>query len=567
MRQTVHLLQRTPNEFSVDVLLAGLNLPQPFLRLTCLDALLSRRSAKSYPEVIKRFPTFDAEMWQLVHRHVEDLLPALERCLLYGDEHQQQLVIESMLYVAHPHLIVHLVQLIESANFPLRDLAIGVLRDVIHSHFDGLKAADDAALHDSLPTTPGVQTSLDVSAAHAPSGKGRPLVLPQPGTPASAEAAQNAKRMRHILVETFRAAAERIETHGVSLLVEGWLIFSEPQSPNIRRALREGSPELVAVMHELLEKNTHPGVLAHLMAEMSQNYPLKRLVTIFEQRTDLPFIAFLLQRWPRRLSPMQYQNYHDIKHLRWLEPGSVVVETLPPSLQVALLNFVLSTGCDEAQKRDLLEWTVRHGTPEARTLATELLVKLQGETLQEVILEGLVSELPDIQAWATTQLRARAVPGAFELLLQRLDSEIPEVREAAKSELRVFDMHQLLELCEELDPAVCRAACELVFRVDPHALERLKNELKHPVRKRRIRAARLIAVAELAADCAHELIQMLRDSDPHARRTAIEVVSAVAEMEVFDAIVSLRLDPSPRVRESVAEAIERLQPQVQPDAG
>jgi HEAT repeat protein len=223
-----------------------------------------------------------------------------------------------------------------------------------------------------------------------------------------------------------------------------------------------------------------------------------------------------------------------------------------------LISFIMATGLTQVQKLAALEWMVRFGSPEGRLAATEVLVELEDDKVQEVVLESLESDEPDVQAWATSQLRTWAVPKAMELLVERLDSKIPEVREAARGELAGFNVHRAIELFDHLDSRMQVAVGKLVRKIDPETIHKLKDEMQNAIRRRRIRAARAALAMKLHLEVVDSLLAMARDSDNLVRRTAAEILGKVSTREATDMLRQLRHDASPRVREAAAVSLHEL---------
>jgi HEAT repeat protein len=218
----------------------------------------------------------------------------------------------------------------------------------------------------------------------------------------------------------------------------------------------------------------------------------------------------------------------------------------------------MSTGLPQPQKLAVLEWMVRCGSPAGRLAATDVLVDLEDDKVQEVVLESLESEEPNVQAWATSQLRIWEIPNAMELLVQRLDSPIPEVREAARSELAGFDIFRAIEIFDHLDSGLQAAVGQLVLKIDPQTVSKLKEEMQNSIRRKRIRAARAALAMKLHADVIDALLMMARDSDNLVRRTAAEVLAKVATREAVEMLLELTRDDSPRVRDAAIAALNQL---------
>jgi HEAT repeat protein len=175
-----------------------------------------------------------------------------------------------------------------------------------------------------------------------------------------------------------------------------------------------------------------------------------------------------------------------------------------------------------------------------------------------ILFDSLDSEEEDVQAWATSQLRAQGVPEALKLLIERLDSPLAAVREAARGELNSFNLDLLLSIFDHLDPKVCAQAGRLVQKIDPDCHQKLVAELNNPIRRRRIRAARAARQLGLAHEVQSSLLMMLSDADTQVRRTAAEVLADLPNAEVVAGLSALLNDQSPRVREAAEQSLEAI---------
>ena len=101
------------------------------------------------------------------------------------------------------------------------------------------------------------------------------------------------------------------------------------------------------------------------------------------------------------------------------------------------------------------EWLVRHGSAQGRRGAASVLDRLDFETTQSILLEGLDSEDEDVSAWATGELRPRHVPNAFRLLISRLGDTVGEG--AGRREKPAPSLHD--GACADDVPSVFRRHC------------------------------------------------------------------------------------------------------------
>ena len=201
----------------------------------------------------------------------------------------------------------------------------------------------------------------------------------------------------------------------------GPLILCDPDGVHLKKLFRN-TGEVREIASDLLFSSKHPGVISLVVDSLAHNYPLPKAISAFERRTDPEFIGHLLKNWPRELTEFQQNNLEKLDKVAWLDPDGVHLDLLPAELHRAAIAFLMATGLSETQKMDVLEWMVKFGSPEGRLAATEVLKELDDANVQEVVRDGLESKEPEVQAWATSQLRAWSIPNAMELLVERIDS-------------------------------------------------------------------------------------------------------------------------------------------------
>jgi HEAT repeat protein len=219
--------------------------------------------------------------------------------------------------------------------------------------------------------------------------------------------------------------------------------------------------------------------------------------------------------------------------------------------------FVQATRLPRPRKAAVLEWLLRHGSATAKMAAVEGLALLDNSHAQEVVRENLDAESPEVQAWATSQLRHSALPEAFALLVERLESQHAEVRAAARHELADFDVDRVLQQVDDWSIDEAHRAGQLLLKVDLEATSKLQSELTHSAAQKRIRAARAIRRLGFPVQFATTLMALTRDADPLVRRTAAEALADLATPAAMQALERLVTDENPRVRETAIEALAR----------
>jgi HEAT repeat protein len=517
LHTTFEVLAQTPNLAAVDVLVAAMDLPDWEVQALAVESILKRRPTRGIVELIRRLQTLPVPARQLVETPGIDLGRGLRDALLSGDAvlrgNALALIQRLAVYSEMPTLIA----LLQQPQVTERAAIEGVIFDLVNRMYERHRSGTNHEVTGSI--------------------------------------LRDGDRVRHQMLTTLESAAYRYPAHRCRQVVEGVLILGDPEDIHLKRFLSDATDDVRGVAAELFCSSRHPGVMGLVVDSMTLNYPFLTALSAFAQRTDPEFICHLLRHFPHKLTLFQQKNFRELSAIPWLDPARMHLDVIPEALHRTLIAFVMATGLPQTQKLAVLEWMVRCGSPAGRLAATDVLVDLEDDKVQEVVLESLESEEPDVQAWATSQLRAWEIPNAMELLVTRLDSSIPEVRQAARHELAGFNIHRAIEIFDHLDPRMQVAIGKLVRKIDPDTIHKLKEEMQNSIRRKRIRAARAALAMKLHSEVVDALSAMAHDSDNLVRRTAAEVLGKVPTDEAIEALRELAHDPSPRVRDAAAAAL------------
>lgn len=518
LARTFELLAASPSAHAAEVLQAGLTVEDPAIRGRAAETLLGRTGTRGHVEVIRHWNRLDDSVRATLDRNARQIEPALKYSIEHGDENLRR----------HAHEIAR-----RTEAFDLHPVLIRLL-DV-----DDSQVAADAAetlrlltnrLHERLCRKDGNDN---------------------PRTPRSPAYIRN-----QFLTALDQAATRFADRRRPEVIVEAVLILGDPEHFAVKKVLWQGPAECRELAGRILLTSTHPGVMRLIFASFSRNYPHVRAFEALSRRTDPEFICFLLRSFPTRLSKVQQKNFAQVESVAWLNRVALGLEPIPPALQPALIRFIAAVGIPLDTKLAVQEWLLRNGGPEGRLAVADSLGSLDDTAVQQIVLDGLACDDASVQVWATGQLRAYGGAEAFTLLIERLESPLEEVRKAARDELHSFDLDVMLELYDQLEPAICRRAGELLLKIDSELLERVQAELVGPLRRRRILVARAMHRMGLHDRIVEALGWMLDDEDAHVRRVAAEILATVASGEADALLRRAADDPSPRVRQAVGQALE-----------
>lgn len=495
----------------------ALDIPREAVQIAAATAIVRRSSLNNHLELLARFDRLPVGARMAIRQGSDLLEAAFRQMLLHGDGSTRaralRIIEETQQFRQIPHLLVLLKQP------TLGDLPTvnQVFWSLIESLYDACEPAQ--ADGNTVPAAEALRrwtlTHLETAVAEFDQ-----LAIPEP-------------------------------------VVAGILLLGEPSHSSVRKALWNGPPACRDLASRILLESRHPGVLRQIAASLSQSYPHPKVMEAIGKRSDPELIGALLRAVEPRVTGQQQKNLRQIHALPWLDVAPDLIASIPPVLQPALVRFVAATRLSSKVKGAIHEWLLRHGTPAGREAADEHLPKLEEDVVQDVVRQSLDDDNEQVQAWAIHQLRQHAIPEAFALLIKRLDSPNEAVQAAARQELSSFNTERVLEMVDEFSPVEALVAGRLLPKVDAEFETKLRRLLAQPIRQKRIRVARAVALLGLQATVPEAIVAMTDDLDPVVRRTAVEILGTIPTNDAFLALNRLQNDPHPRVQGEAVAALQR----------
>lgn len=519
LQKTFQTLTSTANPYAGELLIAALNVPHTTIQTEAVLSVIGRGGVREQMEAVRRYPLFPEDLREHLERATTALTPAIRQCFFVNREDWEAAAF-NLARVGEAYGIVEtLLELLRSDRSHLHEEVVQTLRHLVNRLYEHLHGHKDS----------------------------------------DAEPLKNASQIQHlVLVSLEQSLAYFHDLAHVETVVESILVLGGAGHQATGRLLNDSSMECRALAKELLLRSPHPGVMRYVLDSLSKPYPPPRVVDAMQTREDSEFLLATLRWVPRRWTATQERNLRQIEQHPWARGGSEALELIPEELQPALMEFISVTGLNRDAKREIRQWVVRHGCPAARNIAIELLGELDSGTVQEIVLDGLDSEDPDVQAWATSQLRHQHVPDALQKLIDRLDSPEAIVQQVARQELQGFNLDCLLAKFESMSPRARKNAAALLEKIDPDYLMKLTHEYHHAIRRRRIRALRATLAFGWQSKVLPTLLGMLKDEDTLIRRTTVEILEYTPTAQAIAALVALKEDPSERVRDTVEQTLARI---------
>lgn len=505
-------------------LVTALDVPRAAIQVAAAEAILQRGAQQPRIELLARLEQLPEDVLQRVRQAGSRLDGTFRQMLGHGDLVTRRIALRALLLTEQYGQISQLLDLLGRATLPDLDDIADVFRKLIDRLYDDWQCRQGRAATASpiLPARTLALAALDSALANWPH-------LARPDD-----------------------------------VLEAALVLGDPECPAVKRALWQGAAECRDKAAQRLLESRHPGVMRLVADSLSQGYPHPKVFEAIRRRDDPEFIAELLRSLTRNRSAQRLQQLKQVSQIAWLEPPFHLLDAIPPVLHPELILLVNAAAVPRETKVAVQEWMLRHGTPQGRQAATEGLPLVAEDVIQDVVREGLESDDEDIQAWATTQLRAHAIPEAYALLVERLDSPLPAVAGAARQELSGFSALRVLSMARELNAGDARRAGQLLMKIDLDAPTVIRRELAHPVRQKRIKAAMAVHWLGLQEHFTSAFVAMTEDTDPLVRRTGAEILSTMTAAEAHCALLRLQDDPHARVRETARAALEAWDQEICP---
>lgn len=517
--KTFDVLRTAGSPHALELLLAALDVPDEQVRTGAVAALADRGPTPGQLEVVRRIDSLPSAALDVLRTKTKQFEQSLRQCLRDHAEEMRRKALDMVRLTGNCFLMPQLLAMLADSEDELHvrtaETVLALARrlyDRVHQPNDALAAASLAQMRNE------VLTELDLATNHL-------------------------DRLIH---------ADEV--------VEAALVLGDVDHFAVRKLLRQSAPECHDRVRRLLLTSRHPGVMRVVVDSLDQSHPHPAALEAIRQRTDAEFISHLLRHLPHELSETQQKNLRQIERLAWVPTDPVDLSLIPGPLQPRLATLVEASGLTRPEKIAVLEWLLRFGSSTGRAAATEDDSLLDHDVVQHVVIESLEADDPDVQAWATAQLQAWDVPAALTLLVERLDSPLESVRAAARHELRHFNLERLLANFDRLDHESGPAAGQLLLKVDPDALPKLKRELSHPMRQRRIRAIQATAALRLQRHVLESLTALSCDNEMLVRRAIAEALGTVSSPEAVLALQGLANDPSPRIREVAQRSLRQIEP-------
>jgi HEAT repeat protein len=181
-----------------------------------------------------------------------------------------------------------------------------------------------------------------------------------------------------------------------------------------------------------------------------------------------------------------------------------------------------------------------------------------GSEANALAMRALADPDPQVQANIIPQLRGRGIPGVLPNLLEFVESPYAVVRKAARDSLSEFSFKRFVAAFDMLDEEVRRSTGLLVKKIDPQTVLLLNDELKSPIRTRRLRGLTIARTIDVVESIEGAVIEMLADEDHLVRAEAAAALAKAATSAGRTALSQALTDSSEVVRQAAQRSLQEV---------
>jgi HEAT repeat protein len=279
---------------------------------------------------------------------------------------------------------------------------------------------------------------------------------------------------------------------------------------------------------------------------------------VLARRCDLKFVQSVMRKIGYEPSAVAGGNLKRVENIPWLRGKLEVLDQLDEAGQHSAVRMLMASSVKRSEAFRVIEHLLARGKTGGRRMAAQALAQFQGAEANALALKALDDEDPRVQAAVVAQLRARGIPGALSRLIDLVDSPHEVVRVAAAESLSEFDYDRFVAAFDLLDEEVRRSTGLLVRKINPHAVQGLRQEMKSQSRTRRLRAIMISSTMEAVTELQDSIIELLADEDHLVRAEAAKVLASCDSHAVREALRDALSDRSVIVQESAEQSLQKL---------
>jgi HEAT repeat protein len=508
------VLAKTHNEAAARLLLGAIDASDGDVQISALRAILTRRSAVAERELIRRWHTLSQPWKNIIAESGGHLSSVIRDALLSSDDQLHRNACDAVLTLGEYDLIPTLITAAEKKSNPRSERSAETLLLLAESLCDELAAPRD--YHNR----------------RAP------------------------QLVRAHVIGALEQSVERFDQHKTREIVEAFLMLAGHENPLLNHILQHPHDKAYVTLLHLMSHSPRRSVMRLILNSLEAPRAPSAIYSILAHRDDISFVRHMLTHFVDELPKFTMGNLKRIQSFCWLRDDMKLLSELNADEQRGAIRLTMASGMSRMDAFEVVDFILENGEAEARREAAKVLTEFHGARANATIMRALEDDDPSVRAIAVGQLRERGIRGDTTTLSELVDSHDEVVREAAREALAEFTFERFLATLGRLDDATIDETGQIVKRVDPNALDGLRDELTSPVRVRRIRAIQMAVAMTAVAECESYLIALLSDDDHVIRAAAADALVQSPSVASRNALREAILDRSQIVRDAAEHTLQ-----------
>ncbi len=406
---TLKCLAETNNEAAVDLLVQALDSAEPAIQEGAVRALLARKSKAGHRQLLHRWPMMSTQWKEILREHPGRLSTVIRDATLGADRSMCLIGCEAVLELREYDLLAPLINAAEDDANPNADLAITTLVRLCGLLYEDLARSRDGR-------------------------RGRDPQL-----------------LRQHCLGSLEASVQRFFKHQRREILEAFLILANRDNSTLKRILQNPHESSYLAIVELLSTSQRPGIIRLVLSFLDDPHSPSAAVNVVAHRSDEKFLHHLLAKIGYEPSTSARINLKRMNSIAWLRGDLTALDRLNDQQQHAVVQLVMASGMNRLEAFEVVSYLLQRGKVGGRRAAAAALAHFRGAEANQLAIERLEDEDPQVRAHVLSQLRDRSIPGAMNRLLQAIDSPHEVVQTAARKCLSEFNINRFLSAFDMLE--------------------------------------------------------------------------------------------------------------------
>ncbi len=511
---TLDLLIHTENEAAVQLLIPALDCPNLAVQEGTLVALLKRRTVAGGREILDRMSGMKPEWKTIIRQHRGRLTGALRDAILGTDPDLCEKGCRAAVMFRDYDLVPTLLSALDSSAQPNAELAAQTAVELVTALYEELAGGRD------------------------PSDRRDPQMI------------------RRYVLGSLESSVHRFSQHHRREVIESFLLLAARDNATLGQILGNPHHAALGAVTDVLSKSDQRGVLRLLLSFLDDAHAPSAVLNVIAGRSDARFVHHLMRKIGREPTPAMAVNLKKMTSISWLRDCRRIIDQIDDAGQHSAVRFVMASGVPRQQALGLIEMILMQGKPGGRREAARALGEFPGTDANALAMSALADPDPQVQANVIAQLRGRGIPGVLSSLLEMVESPYAVVRKAARESMAEFSFKRFVAAFDMLDEEVRRTTGLLVRKIDVQTIALLHDELKSPIRSRRLRGLSIARAIDAIEDVESMVIELLQDEDHLVRMEAAVTLGSSASPAGVAALTEALSDKSEVVRLSAQRSLQ-----------